>query len=79
MPSKESKKKKKDKKEDESDTPQIPKGDHFNLDYWHGLLPNEDTAALLKNDGEFLLRAIEHDEQFNIILSVRSGSSVSLN
>lgn len=23
-------------------------GDHTGLDYWHGMLPNEDTANLLK-------------------------------
>ena len=64
--------------EEPSDLPTIPQGDHYHLDYWHGLLPNEDTAALLKHDGDFLLRAIERDSFNNVILSVRSGTSVSL-
>uniref|UniRef100_A0A7E4UMM7 Tyrosine-protein kinase n=1 Tax=Panagrellus redivivus TaxID=6233 RepID=A0A7E4UMM7_PANRE len=66
----------KNDKDDEEEVAAIPRGDHFNLDYWHGLLPNEDTAALLKNDGDFLVRAIEHNGQYNILLSIRCGTSV---
>ncbi|KAI6205534.1 IFT81-CH domain-containing protein [Aphelenchoides besseyi] len=30
-------------------------GEHVNIDCWHGLLPNEDTGSLLKNDGDFFV------------------------
>uniref|UniRef100_A0A915A096 Tyrosine-protein kinase n=1 Tax=Parascaris univalens TaxID=6257 RepID=A0A915A096_PARUN len=51
-------------------------GDHTGLDYWHGMLPNEDTANLLKNSGQFLLRALERNGANNIILSVRWGKNI---
>lgn len=54
-----------------------PHGEHVNMDIWHGLLPNEDTAILVKNDGDFLMRGIEKGSEFNIILSVRWGKNVS--
>jgi len=54
-------------------------GEHVNMDIWHGLLPNEDTASLLKSDGDFLMRGIEKGEKkrgSNIVLSVRWGQDV---
>ncbi|VDM26428.1 unnamed protein product [Toxocara canis] len=50
--------------------------DHTALDYWHGMLPNEDTAKLLKNSGQFLLRALERNGTNNVILSVRWGKDI---
>jgi hypothetical protein len=51
-------------------------GEHVNMDIWHGLLPNEDTATLLCDDGNFLMRGIEKGKTFNIVLSVRWGKDV---
>ncbi|VDM43984.1 unnamed protein product [Toxocara canis] len=51
-------------------------GDHTGLDYWHGMLPDEDTAILLKKSGQFLLRARETIGTDDIILSVRWGKDI---
>lgn len=51
-------------------------GEYSKLDYWHGLLPNEDTANLLKTDGDFLLRGTIKNEEYYMILSVRWGKNV---
>lgn len=51
--------------------------EHVNMDIWHGLLPNEDTANLVKEDGDFLMRGIEKEHVYSVILSVRWGKDVS--
>ncbi|KAI6173342.1 Tyrosine-protein kinase [Aphelenchoides besseyi] len=66
-------------KKTSAETPSASKandGEHVNIDCWHGLLPNEDTGSLLKNDGDFLLRGIEKEGVYYIILSVRWGKDV---
>ncbi|KAE9418537.1 hypothetical protein Angca_007518, partial [Angiostrongylus cantonensis] len=45
-------------------------------DYWHGFIPNEDTALILKSDGDFLLRSLMNDRNKPICLSVREGEKV---
>ncbi|KAK6729791.1 hypothetical protein RB195_006690 [Necator americanus] len=45
------------------------------LDYWHGFIPNEDTALILKNDGDFLIRLLM-EEPKPICISVREGAKV---
>ncbi|KAI6224345.1 Tyrosine-protein kinase [Aphelenchoides fujianensis] len=51
-------------------------GEHVRMDCWHGLLPNEDTGGLLKNDGDFLMRGLEQNGVYHVLLSVRSGKDV---
>ncbi|CAD5222737.1 unnamed protein product [Bursaphelenchus okinawaensis] len=51
-------------------------GDFTKLDFWHGLLPDEDTANILKLDGDYLLRGIHKDGQYCVILSIRWGKNV---
>ncbi|CAJ0592628.1 unnamed protein product [Cylicocyclus nassatus] len=55
--------------------PRVPSAEEYKLDYWHGYMPNEDTAMILKKDGDFLLRALM-DEPKPICMSVRSGEKV---
>uniref|UniRef100_A0A7I4K357 Tyrosine-protein kinase n=1 Tax=Brugia malayi TaxID=6279 RepID=A0A7I4K357_BRUMA len=50
--------------------------DHADMDCWHGMIPDEDTAMLLKNSGDFLMRAVEHDRGYKITLSIRWGNEV---
>uniref|UniRef100_A0A1I7VUS2 Tyrosine-protein kinase n=1 Tax=Loa loa TaxID=7209 RepID=A0A1I7VUS2_LOALO len=50
--------------------------DHVDMDCWHGMIPDEDTAMLLKNSGDFLMRAVEHDRGYKITLSIRWGNQV---
>ncbi|KAK0402898.1 hypothetical protein QR680_016601 [Steinernema hermaphroditum] len=54
----------------------LRQGAHTDLDVWHGMLPNEDTAALLKKDGDFLLRGVEVDDVVNIFISIRWGRTI---
>ncbi|GMR55852.1 hypothetical protein PMAYCL1PPCAC_26047, partial [Pristionchus mayeri] len=52
---------------------------YMDLDYWHGNLPNEDTANLLKEEGQFLLRKDLEGQAAApdvILLSVRLGQQV---
>ncbi|CAD5232167.1 unnamed protein product [Bursaphelenchus xylophilus] len=64
------------KKEDDKTAKNHLTGEFAKLDYWHGLLPNEDTANLLKTDGDFLLRGIIRDQEYYIIVSIRWGKNV---
>ncbi|VDN08026.1 unnamed protein product [Thelazia callipaeda] len=50
--------------------------DHYDMDCWHGMIPNEDTAMLLKNSGDFLMRAVEYENGYKITLSIRWGGKV---
>ncbi|KAK6046661.1 SH2 domain protein [Cooperia oncophora] len=44
-------------------------------DYWHGFIPNEDTALILKDDGDFLVRSLMVENK-PICISVREGEKV---
>ncbi|WKX91727.1 hypothetical protein Q1695_010058 [Nippostrongylus brasiliensis] len=49
--------------------------EEYNLDYWHGFIPNEDTALILKDDGDFLVRSLMNADK-SICISVREGEKV---
>ncbi|GMT31090.1 hypothetical protein PFISCL1PPCAC_22387, partial [Pristionchus fissidentatus] len=51
---------------------------YMDLDYWHGNLPNEDTANLVKEEGQYLLRKdlVVLTAPDSILLSVRTGHKV---
>ncbi|EYC14689.1 hypothetical protein Y032_0039g104 [Ancylostoma ceylanicum] len=59
------------------DSDEIPEvnAEEYKLDYWHGFIPNEDTALLLKRDGDFLVRSLM-EEPKPICVSVREGAKV---
>ncbi|KAI1723090.1 protein tyrosine kinase domain-containing protein [Ditylenchus destructor] len=48
--------------------------EHLKLDCWHGLLPDEDTTDLLKEDGDFLVRGVQDTP--GIYLSVKWGPQI---
>ncbi|GMS90896.1 hypothetical protein PENTCL1PPCAC_13071, partial [Pristionchus entomophagus] len=65
--------------------PELALPAYMDLDYWHGNLPNEDTANLLKEEGQYLLRKDLVDVAAAptpasapdlILLSVRTGQQV---
>ncbi|VDP21678.1 unnamed protein product [Heligmosomoides polygyrus] len=45
-------------------------------DYWHGFIPNEDTALILKDDGDFLVRSLVNSDAQSICISIREGDKV---
>lgn len=53
-----------------------PSREEYNLDYWHGFIPNEDTALILKDDGDFLVRSLVNSDAQSICISIREGDKV---